>query len=203
MDKKQPMRVREFAQRIGRSPSTVRRWDRTGLLHPTGRVRGQRRYTEDDVITALQVVLPGLPAANATVGYLRTLDPHASNDLAAQRQLILSFATDRGISIGHWITDAGASALDTTRQGLMELLSATAARRVIEAAPDRLEPFAMTAVASALRARGGEVLAVSDRPWVEDEAIDNIEAILLAHNGISPLDRLHIELTALRRGGSL
>lgn len=200
MDKKQPMRVKEFAQRIGRSPSTVRRWDREGLLHPSGRVRGQRRYTEEDVSTALQVVLPALPAANATVGYLRTLDPQAIDDLAAQRQIILSFATDRGISIGHWITDAGTSALDTTRSGLMELLRMTAARRVIEAAPDRLEPFAMTAIASLIRARGGEVLAVSETPWAEDEAVDNVQEILLAHNEIPPLDRLHTALTAMRRG---
>lgn len=40
------LRVSEFATRVGRSASTVRRWEREGLIRPCRMVSGQRYVTE-------------------------------------------------------------------------------------------------------------------------------------------------------------
>ena len=39
----------EAAARIGVSVSTLRRWDREGILKPSRTLGGDRRYTEDDI----------------------------------------------------------------------------------------------------------------------------------------------------------
>jgi putative resolvase len=51
------LRVSEFAERVGRWASTVRRWEREGLVTPLRTVRGQRYFTEADVLSVLG---PGL-----------------------------------------------------------------------------------------------------------------------------------------------
>ncbi len=46
------MRLHEFAEKLGRSVETLRRWDRTGKL-PAKRTPGNHRYyTEEDLAQA-------------------------------------------------------------------------------------------------------------------------------------------------------
>jgi len=47
MDKK--YRIKEFAKRIGRSASTVRRWEQEGRITPKRHPSGQRYFDESDV----------------------------------------------------------------------------------------------------------------------------------------------------------
>lgn len=43
-------RTSEAAARLGVHPSTLRRWDKTGILRPSIRtLTGERRYTEEDL----------------------------------------------------------------------------------------------------------------------------------------------------------
>ena len=43
-------RTSEAAARLGIHPSTLRRWDKTGILRPSIRtLTGERRYTEEDL----------------------------------------------------------------------------------------------------------------------------------------------------------
>lgn len=44
------MRIGEFSKRIGKDPSTVRRWDRIGILRPAYVTPGgERMYTSEQV----------------------------------------------------------------------------------------------------------------------------------------------------------
>ena len=46
-------RIAEAAKLLGVHPSTLRRWDHKGILHPSIRtLTGERRYTEADIKTA-------------------------------------------------------------------------------------------------------------------------------------------------------
>ena len=46
-------RIAEAARLLGVHPSTLRRWDREGILHPSIRTpTGERRYTEADIVAA-------------------------------------------------------------------------------------------------------------------------------------------------------
>lgn len=42
-------RISQFAKMIGRSASTIRRWEREGLIKSKRLVSGQRYFTEEDV----------------------------------------------------------------------------------------------------------------------------------------------------------
>ena len=43
-------RTAEAARLLGIHPSTLRRWDHKGILHPSIRtLTGERRYTDDDL----------------------------------------------------------------------------------------------------------------------------------------------------------
>ena len=48
-------RVKEFAALIGKSPSTLRRWDREGRLKPRRSAGNQRYYTDADLQKALNI----------------------------------------------------------------------------------------------------------------------------------------------------
>ena len=46
-------RTAEAAKRLGVHPSTLRRWDKKGILRPSIRtLTGERRYTEADLLNA-------------------------------------------------------------------------------------------------------------------------------------------------------
>ena len=46
-------RTAEAARLLGIHPSTLRRWDHKGILHPSIRtLTGERRYTEADIVAA-------------------------------------------------------------------------------------------------------------------------------------------------------
>jgi geranylgeranyl diphosphate synthase type II len=49
------LKVHEFAKRIGKSPSTVRRWDNEGILIAKRTASGKRYYDESDVRKALTI----------------------------------------------------------------------------------------------------------------------------------------------------
>lgn len=75
-------RISEFAERIGRSPSTVRRWEREGRIVVRRTASGQRYFNDADVRRVLQ---PGFDeAARKTVVYCRVSSPGQKDDLASQ-----------------------------------------------------------------------------------------------------------------------
>ena len=59
------MRIAQAAHQVGISPTTLKRLEQRGLIHPQKDRNGQRRYTEDDIarIQALYYPAPAAPAA--------------------------------------------------------------------------------------------------------------------------------------------
>ena len=75
-------RIGEFAQRIGRSAGTVRRWEAEGRLTAKRTTSGQRYFDEADVRAALNIDLPDLPRRR--VVYCRVSSPGQKDDLTLQ-----------------------------------------------------------------------------------------------------------------------
>ena len=71
-------RIYEFAQRIGRATSTIRRWE--GRLTARRLSSGQRYFDESDV----RVMLGGAPDKRLTVVYCRISSAGQKDDLASQ-----------------------------------------------------------------------------------------------------------------------
>jgi DNA-binding transcriptional MerR regulator len=59
------MRVAQATQRLGISPSTLKRLEKRGLIHPRKDRNGQRRYTIDDIQRIRALYYPGAVAAGA------------------------------------------------------------------------------------------------------------------------------------------
>jgi putative resolvase len=72
-------RINEFAKRIGRAPSTVRRWEREGMLTAKRLPSGQRYFDESDV----RAMLGGAPERRLTVVYCRVSSAGQREDLLA------------------------------------------------------------------------------------------------------------------------
>ncbi len=72
-------RIYEFAQRIGRATSTIRRWEREGKLTAKRLPSGQRYFDESDV----RVMLGGAPDKRLTVVYCRVSSAGQKDDLAS------------------------------------------------------------------------------------------------------------------------
>jgi len=59
------MRIGEAAHQVGISPTTLKRLEQRGLIHPRKDRNGQRRYTEDDIQRIRGLYYPPALAATA------------------------------------------------------------------------------------------------------------------------------------------
>ena len=94
-------RPHEFALRIGRSTSTLRRWDRTGKFPAKRQPSGQRYYDEADVRLALDGVLPPV---RKTVVYCRVSRQGQQDDLQRQVAALETYCLSAGIAVDEWVT---------------------------------------------------------------------------------------------------
>jgi putative resolvase len=91
-------RIGEFAVRVGRSASTVRRWEREGRITPRRLPSGQRYFDDSD---ARRVLQPGSgDSARRVVVYCRVSSPGQKEDLASQVSAMEQFCPGRGLAVG-------------------------------------------------------------------------------------------------------
>jgi putative resolvase len=114
-------RISEFARRIGRSASTVRRWEREGRISARRTASGQRYFTDADVRRVLQ---PGFDeSARQVVVYCRVSSPGQEDDLDSQVRAMEQFCLGRGLAVGRWITEVGGG-MDLKREKLLAVMDA-------------------------------------------------------------------------------
>ncbi len=98
-------RIGEFAERVGRSASTVRRWEREGLLTAKRTQSGQRYFTEADVRSVLN--LAAGQHHRATVVYCRVSSSGQRNDLESQVTSMDQFCLANGIAVDERVREIG------------------------------------------------------------------------------------------------
>ena len=59
------MRIAQAAHQVGISPTTLKRLEQRGLIHPQKDRNGQRRYTDHDIAVIQALYCPPTPAATA------------------------------------------------------------------------------------------------------------------------------------------
>lgn len=112
-------RVFEFAQQVGKSASTIRRWDREGRLVAKRGPGGQRYYDESDVQIALRVEPE--QADRKVIVYCRVSARGQMLELKLQVEAMRAFCLGAGIAVGEWIEEIG-SGLDFKRKKLLDLM---------------------------------------------------------------------------------
>lgn len=118
-------KLSEFAKLINRSESTLRDWDRKGVLKPHSVTPGgHRMYSENQLRQLLG--LPSLEDSNETIkprkviGYCRVSTRKQKDDLERQVEYVKSYMCAKGYSF-ELITDIG-SGINYQKPGLTTLL---------------------------------------------------------------------------------
>ncbi len=172
-------RVGEFAKRIGKSPDTLRRWDREGRLSAKRTPAGHRYYDEADVRKALGIEPP--ETEKRTIVYLRVSSRSQLDDLNRQREAMEIFCLGAGIAVDEWMIEFG-SGLNFKRPkflALMDSIEAGQVSQLIVAHKDRLTRFGFDFFATFAQTHGCQVtVANQEELSPEQEMIEDLMAIL-------------------------
>ncbi|ACX51439.1 Resolvase domain protein [Ammonifex degensii KC4] len=154
--------IREAAEALGVSVSTLRLWDKKGILVPLRTPTGKRRYTEEMIQRAL-----GLKKLRSeprkVVLYARVSSKAQEPDLENQVAYLKEFAAGRGLCVDEIITDVG-SALNWHRKGLMKLCDLVLrgeVKTVVVAYKDRLARFGFEFLEKLFARFGCELVVVN------------------------------------------
>lgn len=179
-------KVGEFAKMIGRTVSTLQRWDRDGTL-VARRTEGNRRfYTYEQY---LHVKFKDVRAVGKgyVIGYCRVLNENNKHLFEHQHRCILQYCIDQNIFINEWLYEIGAifeKRKDFSR--LCQMIAAGDVSLLIFATKDRLLRHGSFETFSNLcELHGTTLICVSDFHDVdlellspkEEETLDMIELL--------------------------
>ncbi len=170
-------RVHEFAKRIGKSTSTVRRWDREGKLVASRTPTGERYYTQEDVQKALGVA----PTIKKVVVYCRVSSSNQKADLSSQVQAMETFCLNGGIAVDEWIEEIG-SGLNFKRKKFLTLIQQVEngeIGKIVLAHKDRLVRFGFDYFQYFSSQHGCELIVANQRTLSpEQEMVEDLLAIV-------------------------
>lgn len=172
------MNIGEAAERLGISPTTLRRWEQSGKLIPERTQGNQRRYRLSQIEPAL-VHLAGKD--RKTLAYARVSSHDQKEDLERQKQVLELYCAQQGWTF-ELISDLG-SGMNYYKKGLKRLLNdilADNVGRLVITHKDRLLRFGAELVFSVCEAKQVEVVIVNkgeDTTFEEDLATDVLEII--------------------------
>lgn len=154
-------RIGEFAERIGRSPSTIRRWEREGRITAKRSAGGQRYFDETDVRAALRIDVPN--KERVTVVYCRVSSVGQRDDLESQIAAMENFCLGAGIAVSEWVTEIGGG-MDFKRKKFLTLLDRISdgeVERLVVAHKDRLTRFGFDMIEHVARRNGCEIIVAN------------------------------------------
>jgi predicted site-specific integrase-resolvase len=173
------LRVSEFADRIGRSASTVRRWEREGLISPGRTVSGQRYFTETDVLAVLR---PGFGTTpRGVVVYSRVSSSGQRNDLASQVAAMERFCEGRGLAVTEWVSEVGGGMNFRRRKflALLDKIIAGEVSTVVVAHRDRLARFGFELIEWLATKHGCEIIVANQETLSpQQELVEDLLAIV-------------------------
>jgi predicted site-specific integrase-resolvase len=173
------LRVSEFADRIGRSASTVRRWEREGLISPGRTVSGQRYFTETDVLAVLR---PGFGTTpRGVVVYSRVSSSGQRNDLASQVAAMERFCEGRGLAVTEWVSEVGGGMNFRRRKflALLDKIIAGEVSTVVVAHQDRLARFGFELIEWLATKHGCEIIVANQETLSpQQELVEDLLAIV-------------------------
>lgn len=134
-------RIGEFAKHVGKSTSTLRRWDNDGIFPTRRTLGGHRYYVEADVYRVLGWELP--EAERKVVVYCRVSSRSQKDDLQSQVEAMRQFCIGGGIAVDVWIEEFGGGMNFKRPQflSLIERIENREIKRLIIAHKDRLVRF--------------------------------------------------------------
>jgi predicted site-specific integrase-resolvase len=172
-------RIGEFAERIGRSVSTVRRWESEGRIAVKRTTSGQRYFDDTDVRTVLQ---PGFNAATRrTVVYCRVSSPGQKDDLASQITSMEQFCLARGLAVDEWISEIGGG-MNLRRTKFLAVMDAIESGDIgilVVAHKDRLARFGFDYIEHVADRNGCQIIVANQESLSpQQELVEDLLAIV-------------------------
>lgn len=171
--------IREAAQALGISITTLRRWEREGKLVPERTHGGHRRYDLATLCPERFWASPDL--SRKTVAYARVSSHDQKEDLERQKQVLELYCARQGWTF-EVVADLG-SGMNYHKKGLKRLLNDILADRVgrlVVTHKDRLLRFGAELVFAICEAKQVEVVILNhgeDTTFEEELAQDVLEII--------------------------
>jgi putative resolvase len=150
--------LKEAKKLLGVTTRTIQRWDKEGKIRVVRTVGGRRRIPESEIKRIL-----GLKEERVVVGYARVSSTTQKDELERQKQLIHSYAKDKGYDKIQILSDVG-SGLNEKRRGFLRLLEMVTERivsRVIIVYEDRLTRFGFETLRKIFQALGTEIEVIN------------------------------------------
>lgn len=169
--------ISEAAERLGVSPTTLRRWEESGKLIPERTQGNQRRYRLSQIEPATHLLKQG----RKTLAYARVSSHDQKADLDRQKQVLERYCAQQGWTF-ELISELG-SGMNYYKKGLKRLLDEIVGGnvgRLVITHKDRLLRFGAELVFSLCEAKQVEVVIVNkgeDTTFEEDLATDVLEII--------------------------
>jgi predicted site-specific integrase-resolvase len=170
-------RIHEFAQRVGRATSTIRRWEQEGRLQSKRHPSGHRYFDEADV----QRILGRLPEKRLTVVYCRVSSAGQKDDLASQVQAMEQYCLASGIAVDEWIQEVGGGMNFKRKkfQALLDRLVRGEIAQLLIAHKDRLMRFGFDLFEHLATHYGCEIIVVNQESLSpQQEMVEDLLAIL-------------------------
>ena len=166
---------KEVKKLLGVATRTIQRWDKEGKIRVV-RTVGGRRIPESEIKRIL-----GLREERVVVGYARVSPTTQKDDLERQKQLLHSYAKDRGYGEIQILSDVG-SGLNENRKGFLRLLEMVAERKVskvIIAYKDKLTRFGFETLRKLFQAFGAEIEVIdSEEKNPQEEPVEDLITIV-------------------------
>ncbi|MEM2374437.1 MAG: IS607 family transposase [Nitrososphaerota archaeon] len=168
--------IKEAKKLLGVTTWTIQQWDRQGKIRCVRTVGGRRRIPESEIKRIL-----GLKEERIVVGYARVSSSTQRDDLERQRQLISSYAKEKGYGEIQILTDIG-SGLNENRKNFLKLLGMVSERKiskVIVAYEDRLTRFGFETLRKMFSAFGTEIEVINhEEKTPQEELVEDLITIV-------------------------
>ena len=167
--------LKEAKKLLGVTTRTIQRWDKEGKIRVVRTVGGRRRIPESEIKRIL-----GLKEERVVVGYARVSSTAQKDDLERQKQLIHSYAKDKGYGEVQILGDVG-SGLNENRKGFLRLLEMVAGRkvsRVIIVYEDGLTRFGFETLRKMFQAFGTEIEVIYSEENPREELVEDLITVV-------------------------
>jgi len=167
--------LKEAKRLLGVTTKTIQRWDKEGKIRVVRTVGGRRRIPESEIKRIL-----GLKEERVVVGYARVSSTTQKDDLERQKQLIHSYAKDKGYGEVQILGDVG-SGLNEKRKGFLKLLEMVTERKVskvIIVYEDRLTRFGFKTLRKIFQAFGTEIEVINSEENPREELVEDLITIV-------------------------
>jgi len=175
------LNVKQAAEYLGRAVKTLQRWDRDGILTPSGRTPTNRRVYTREQLDCFLGQRRETPRPTRTVVYCRVSSQAQKPDLKNQRHTLEDFCAACGLAGIEYIEEVGGG-LNLLRPKFLELMSWVEHGEVLNlviAHKDRLCRFGFDWFSLFCKQHGCELIILNNESLSpEQEMVNDLLAIV-------------------------